>query len=163
MTPWDTATAVFEVLFAIASFWTISRDVSKMRQSRLDYFSNVGVGYAVVAILMLLLFAFIFALHLACTVAAARMGKTGAWGADEWVDLGDMGYWWSTEIDLLSLLVLVSWIRLLEFASVWRGFAKLTVIVEMMLGEVLSFLVVVGVFLWSFAMSIYVSYGYKTE
>lgn len=163
MTPWDIATAVFEVFFAIASFWTISRDVSKMRQSRLDYFSNVGVGYAVLAILMLLLFAFIFGLHIACTVEAARMGDAGAWGAAEWVDLGNMGKWWSIEIDLLSLLVLVSWIRLLEFASVWRGFAKLTVIVEMMLGEVMSFLVVVGVVLWSFAMSIYVSYGYKTE
>jgi len=69
----------------------------------------------------------------------------------------------SITTNTLSLMVFAGCIKLFDYLSVFRGLYRLIVMIEMMIKQLLSFIIVLALLLGSFTVSEYIAYGYKDE
>jgi len=72
---------------------------------------------------------------------------------------------WITDVQThcFSLMVFAGCLKLFDYLSVFRGLYRLIVMIEMMIRQLVSFTIVLGLFLGTFTVSEYIAYGYKDE
>jgi len=63
----------------------------------------------------------------------------------------------------LSIMVFAGCVKLFDYLSVFRNLYRLIVMIEMMIQQLVSFTIVLALFLGTFTVSEYIAYGYKDE
>jgi hypothetical protein len=106
---------------------------------------------------MVVLFSFIVSIHLYTMSVSFRTN----WSSTTWIPLARLSFWVDMETSCIALLLWVAWFRLLDHLTVFQKFSRLIVMIEMMLTQMRSFLILFFVILAAFSTAMYTAYGYK--
>jgi len=126
-------------------------------QNSADYFKSF---YNWMDIVICLLGPFTFMLQIA-SVANARSID---WAdRDDFVNVERQIWYARIQTNCYSIMVFAACLKLFDYLSVFRNLYRLIVMIEMMAKQLVSFVIVLGLFLMTFTVSEYIAYGYKDE
>jgi len=73
--------------------------------------------------------------------------------------------YWCTQLQtqFYSIMTFCACLKLFDYLAVFRELNRLMVMIEMMAGQLKSFMIILGLFMLAFTVSEYIAYGYKDE
>lgn len=151
MSSGDRIVMLFEWLFLLFGLLYFLLEISQIRRERWRYFSS---GYNILdTILCVLMFAIIY-LHTYCLMLEQSVDW---YTTTDYVPLTKLSYYLNLQTNLYSILILVAWAKLLQYCSVFQKLSRLTVMIEMMVEKMSSFLVLLFLSFAAFATATYVA------
>jgi len=82
---------------------------------------------------------------------------------DDYINLERQIWYTTTQTSFYSVMAFCACLKLFDYLSVFRGLYRLLVMIEMMARQLVSFMAILGLFLFTFTVSEYIAYGYKDE
>jgi ankyrin repeat protein len=132
--------------------WSSIAQLLKMRHK---YFDSM---YNWTDLLMVLLFVILFCLHIANYV---RASNTDWEATDRFVPTSRLTFFTVLETTLFSFVVLLAWIKCIDYLTFSARVSHLVVMIEMMVLELRSFIVLFIVIATGFTSAEYIAYGYE--
>lgn len=154
----DYAVLGLEWIVIVSMVLYASREFTQMKSVNvINYFSSY---YNVLDLLIILIFFACLAIHASCIAMANDVN----WLTTAFPNKTLMiARWATTQSALYSFMVLLVWFKLLDYLSVIKKISRLIVMAEMMLRQLLSFMILLLIVLSAFASAQFISYGYQSD
>jgi len=159
MSSQDSTLLVLELLVVLflAVFYFLFQEIPQMMEHRWDYLDS---NYNRIDLFIYAVFFTIIGLHIRCVVLASQIN----WFADaEFVNVSLLSTLLQWRTNLIALLVFVCWLKMLEYLSAFKKISRLVIIIDMMVRELVDFLILLVICVGAFASGEFIAYGYKSD
>eukprot|EP00455_Lapot_gusevi_P050908 TRINITY_DN7481_c0_g2_i4.p1 TRINITY_DN7481_c0_g2~~TRINITY_DN7481_c0_g2_i4.p1 ORF type:complete len:434 (-),score=77.30 TRINITY_DN7481_c0_g2_i4:97-1398(-) len=77
------------------------------------------------------------------------------------INLTHLAMIWNWELALISIMLIIVWLKFLQYVSIFKQMSRLLVIIHMMLRQLKSFFVLLAIVLGAFASAEHVAFNYR--
>ena len=148
---------VLVVALALQHMYTEYLQFAQSLSSRVAYWSSF---YNIMDVVICTL----APISIALQVAFLLNGRAIKWEAhDEFVNVERQEQLANAQTNVYSVMVFASFLKLFDYLSVFPGLYRLLVMIEMMVRQLFTFTMVLGLFLLTFTTAEFIAYGYKDE
>jgi len=155
----DYETLLLEILVSVllVVFYFFFQEVPQMMQMKWLYLAS---NYNRLDLLIYMIFFSIMGIQVHCLI----LERSVNWlTTDEFINLSQIAtelYW---QTNLIAIMVYVAWLKLLEYFSVFKKVSRLVVMIDMMLRELVNFVVLLVVAIGAYASAEFIAWGYKSN
>jgi len=125
--------------------------------NRWDYWSSI---YNWMDVLMVILGALTFLFQI---LSFFNSYLVDWWNRDHYLNIENQLWLTSAQTACYSLMVCTACFKLQDYLTVFRGLYRLMIMIEMMSKQLISFVVILALFVGTFTVCEYIAYGYKDE
>jgi len=148
---------LFVIFFAMIHTYSEWIQFSEASKNRWEYWTSF---YNILDVTIVVLGPVALLLQLASLINAWLIDWQSR---DQYVNVERQIWFSSTQTQCYSVMVFAACFKLFDYLSVFRTLHRLIVMIEMMVKQLGSFVVVLTLFLITFTVSEYIAYGYKDE